>query len=314
MANILQRPMFRRGGSAAKGSGITSGLTERKQYADGPDLNDILAGGDAFGIKAMPTPKSEAEMLTDIRPGIYNLELAKQNRPQQQPTTIPSKQRELEAQMGIIRGLGERMAPTGSEVLEDTMAAIASTTPDDPTKLQTFGQFLGKAGTGALGLKRQREEGRKKFERDATLQVLKNMTDSEKDQLFRYAKEYAKRTGISEDKAYKMFLDRYLRGTPAKGLTTEKLTQDNINRVLGSRKARNLDMGEVNTVAKTLTAMQKGETGGVSGGIISRSAFTGEEGASTAGAEVGRNYINPTDGGIYRYDGKGKFTKVWPSK
>ena len=35
MANILKRPMFRRGGSAAYGVGITSGLEPRKKYQVG---------------------------------------------------------------------------------------------------------------------------------------------------------------------------------------------------------------------------------------------------------------------------------------
>jgi hypothetical protein len=36
MPNILKRPMFRRGGSASYGVGITSGL-ERKKYQEGTD-------------------------------------------------------------------------------------------------------------------------------------------------------------------------------------------------------------------------------------------------------------------------------------
>jgi hypothetical protein len=35
MANILKRPMFRRGGSAAYDVGITSGLGSRKKYQGG---------------------------------------------------------------------------------------------------------------------------------------------------------------------------------------------------------------------------------------------------------------------------------------
>lgn len=311
MPNILKRPMFRRGGSAAKGTGITSGLTERKQYADGPDLNDILAGGDAFGIKALPTPKSEAEMLTDIKPGIYDLELFKKSQ-QQQPTTIPSKQRELEAQMGIIRGLGERMAPTGSEVLEDTAAAIAATAPEDPTKLQTFGSFLSKAGTGALGLKRQREEGRKKFERDATLQVLKNMSKDEKDQLFRYAKEYAKRTGISEDKAYKMFLDRYLKGTPSKGLTTDSIIADRYDKLVedtGSDYYQKSDLAL--NIARTQAAIFKKQAPNAA---VPAPEVNFKDLDSYSKLRPG-TYIDPQTGDIYRIDEQGKeATKVWPTK
>jgi len=43
MANIFHRPMFRRGGSAAYGTGITSGLDQpRARYADGPDEEGVV--------------------------------------------------------------------------------------------------------------------------------------------------------------------------------------------------------------------------------------------------------------------------------
>ena len=35
MPNILKRPMFRKGGSAAEGTGITTGLTNRQNYSEG---------------------------------------------------------------------------------------------------------------------------------------------------------------------------------------------------------------------------------------------------------------------------------------
>ena len=34
MANILKRPMFRRGGSVAEGTGITSGLTPKRGFVN----------------------------------------------------------------------------------------------------------------------------------------------------------------------------------------------------------------------------------------------------------------------------------------
>ena len=212
--------------------------------------------------------------------------------------------------MSAIEGT---MKPTTGEVIDDTMAAIASTAPDDPTKLQTFGQVLGKAGAAARGLEKEREKSVREFRKEAGLQILKNMTSQEKDQLFRYAKKYAETTGIPVEEAYKIFLNRYLQGTPSKGLTKERLFQANLDRVAGSRKARNLTMGEQQTVADVLTKMQT-DSSVPKAGIISRNAFKSKKGAVDAGAEVGMKYINPQDGGIYTYDGDGKFTKIWPSK
>ena len=320
--------MFRRGGSAARGTGITSGL-ERQGYKTGmfvqPGISEETIK-ERIGNKYDPDGSialSRSNTITGITKDLTKkpLEVINKRAMQtQQKESPPRTPGELQQQLEVISQMKERFQPTTGDVIDDTMAAIASTAPDDPTKLQTFGQFLAKAGAGATGLRRQRQEQIDKFEKDATLQMIKNLSKDEKDQLFRYANERARLLNIppekrsTQDKQRLQFLERYLKGTPAKGLTSERLTQDNINRVLGSKKGRRLDMGEVNTVASTLTKMQKGETGGISGGIISRNAFTGEEGATSAGAEVGRNYINPTDGFIYRYDGKGKFTKVWPSK
>ena len=43
MANDFKRPMFRRGGSVANGTGITSGLDQpRAKYADGPDEEGVV--------------------------------------------------------------------------------------------------------------------------------------------------------------------------------------------------------------------------------------------------------------------------------
>ena len=311
MPNILRRPMFRKGGSVAYGTGITSGLEERKQYANGPDIRDIFAEETVSGFEPMPTPKSEAEMLTDIRPGeVYDPELYKKSR--QSAETFDPRQDEVLQQMGIMSAIEGSMEPTGEEVVSDTMAALASTAPDDPRKLQSLGQVLGKAGAAARGLEKERESKRQEFRKEAGLQILKNMTSEEKDQLFRYAKKYSEETGMPLNEAYKLFLDRYLQGTPPKGLTEEQLYQTNIDRYMDSVRRANIDDAQV--VARTMTKIQKGQTGGISGGPIEASAFKSKKGAEDAGAEVNRNYINPRDGKIYRYDGEGTFTQVWPSK
>ena len=54
MPNILNRPMFRRGGSAAEGTGITSGLTNRRAHYDdgatqaGTQQSDLLGNTDQY--------------------------------------------------------------------------------------------------------------------------------------------------------------------------------------------------------------------------------------------------------------------------
>ena len=60
MNRVLQRPMFRIGGSA--GTGITSGLDQpRKQYANGTQMPNFQMGGlpgflTGFGLNLLATP------------------------------------------------------------------------------------------------------------------------------------------------------------------------------------------------------------------------------------------------------------------
>tara|TARA_S200002703_G_scaffold27209_4_gene23303 strand:- start:2209 stop:3159 length:951 start_codon:yes stop_codon:yes gene_type:complete len=316
MPNILKRPMFRKGGSVAYGTGITSGLEERKNYQFGGmnkdgvmigEMGGIGPGGVVEELITDPTRK-----LTDAEAEKIALSQLEQEANQPILPEIDPRRDDVLQQMGIMSAIEGAMEPTGEEVVADTMAALASTAPDDPTKLQTFGQVLGKAGAAARGLEKEREKGIREFRKEAGLQILKNMTSEEKDQLFRYAKKYSETTGMPVEEAYKMFLDRYLQGTPAKGLTEEQLYQTNIDRYLKTIRRPNIE--DAQTVARTMTKIQKGQTGGISGAPIEGGAFKDEKGAVDAGAEIGRNYINPRDGKIYRYDGKGKFTQVWPSK
>jgi len=168
MPNILRRPMFRKGGSVAYGTGITSGLEERKQYANGPDIRDIFSEETVSGFEPMPTPKSEAEMLTDIRPGeVYDPELYKKSR-QQSAETFDPRQDEVLQQMGIMSAIEGTMQPTGQEVVSDTMAALAILPAPEWSKkiTKSLGQVLGKAGAAARGLEKERESKRQEFRKE----------------------------------------------------------------------------------------------------------------------------------------------------
>jgi len=321
MPNILKRPMFRRGGSVAYGTGITSGLEERRNYQEGGfTLNPSMEGYEQGGTmdprkitEELTKGVTEEQILESIKPGIYDRELYEKS---QQPMT--PDMRNMEAQMGVVRGIEESMRPTGREEVADVMASIAATSPDDPTKLQTFGQVLGKAGAAKRGLEKKREEGLQQFRREAGLQVLKSMTDDEKDQLFRYAKEYAKRTGMSEADAYKLFLDRYLQGTPPKGLTRENLIAGYQKQLLDN-PGLTYGAGDALTVARTQAEIFKNKAPVANPSPVK--IYGNEADAKDfKGYRPGEKVINPEDGGIYTFDGmdetgtKAKFTKVWPTK
>jgi len=298
--------MFRKGGSVAYGTGITSGLEERKQYANGPDIRDIFAEETVSGFDPMPTPKSEAEMLTDIRPGeVYDPELYKKSRSAE---TFDPRQDEVLQQMGIMSAIQGTMEPTGEEVVSDTMAALASTAPDDPRKLQSLGQVLGKAGAAARGLEKERESKRQEFRKEAGLQILKNMTSEEKDQLFRYAKKYAETTGIPVEEAYKMFLNRYLQGTPPKGMDYRVRELDLRDKLTEPRsKGGGYGYSQIQgaNIAKVQRAIEE------SGGKI-KPANYGPKDGNYSKLPSGR-YIDPDTATIILWDGKTK-KQVWPSQ
>ena len=229
MANILKRPMFRRGGTASENVGITSGLGERRNFATGTTLEDIMpkrpegARGTAtdyiFGpdleelfknmssssktepeitIKKEPVieesiiedPKSETEELTDIsklteitKDPIMDPDLMRIRRDQSFMDNRISEdlgQDNLEEVLSEDKTATEAgyFTPTNESIkseLEDIFAGLAASTPDDPQQLQSYAQVLGKAGTIAGGLRRERAAKDKAFQQEVLLAQLKNL-------------------------------------------------------------------------------------------------------------------------------------------
>jgi len=319
--NILKRPMFRRGGSAAKGTGITSGL-ERQNYQDG----DLVSPGRILGpIKPSGTitpgvpPVSTQGTITDISEELIKKPLETTRvMPRPEKESPPRTPGELEQQIKIINQMKERFQPTGTDVMDDTMAAIASTTPDDPTKLQTFGQFLGKAGTAATGLRRQRQEAVDKFEKDATLQVLKNLNEDEKNQLFRYANERARILKIPEgqrtarDEQRLIFLERFLRGsTVDKTMTNERIAYDQYKQMTQSEASPYYGRDrEANNISKTRALIINEQAPNANTPDNPDTNFSDLD--TYKDLRPGK-YIDPQTGHIYRIDTQGEeATKVWP--
>jgi hypothetical protein len=200
------------------------------------------------------------------------------------------------------------MEPTGEEVISDTMAALASTTPDDPRKLQSLGQVLGKAGAAARGLEKERESKRQEFRKEAGLQILKNMTSEEKDQLFRYAKKYAETTGIPVEEAYRMFLNRYLQGTPPKGMDY-RVRELDLRDTLTKPRAQGGGYGYNQIQGANIASVQRAIE--ESGGKI-KPANYGPKDGDYSKLPSGR-YIDPDTATIILWDGKTK-KQVWPSQ
>ena len=195
MPNILKRPMFRKGGSASDGVGITSGL--RKNYAEGTP-------------KILEYDEEKGYSIEDLQDAGLVRTGGKQTTPQTTGNTQSTYNTLSDPSFDIIRKTYEEMMPTRETTISDFLTALGATSPKDATKLQTFGQVLSQAGTTATGLRQQREDKATTFKTEAIKEVVKNLTAGEKDQLIRRAKEYARLNNIPEDQAINMFLSKLL--------------------------------------------------------------------------------------------------------
>ena len=269
MADILKRPMFRKGGSASDGVGITSGLTSRQNYEVG-------------GAGIVP----------------------------------------------VIEEQYQAMRPKRSENIGNFIMALGATAPNDPTKLQTFGQVFSKAGAATSAMREAKEAEARKFKAGATQKLIENLSQPERDQLIRRAKEYARLNNIPEDEAINMFLKQAY-GKSGDGYLKYYSPQVRIERLIEKyTDDDDLDFSEggAKRVAQVVIAARDGN---LPENIQPK--FQGpidQEGALVPSDQEGivefrdrdnvdefyyiRNkiYVNPDDGQLYEYIGDGQFEKV----
>ena len=320
MPNILKRPMFRKGGSTSDGVGITSGL--RKNYAEGTPKNLEYDEEKGYSIK-------DLEDAGLVRTG------GKQTSPQTTMNTAGNAQTSYntlsDPSFDLIRSRYEELKPTRKTNLQDLITAFGATAPEDATKLQTIGQVLSKAGTTATGLRQQRETTAEAFKSGALTEVLKNMTAPEKDQLIRRAKQYARLNNIPEDQAINMFLSKLLEsggsdylkdyspevrarqigeklaedGFTSSGSFQEQITAGNIWQLWESKQ---LPQQAQETLSATTYPNDL---------VVDPESGTAEFNPDKKGINQSRyvpnkSYVNPSDGGIYLYEGDGQFKKLYP--
>ena len=320
MPNILKRPMFRKGGSTSDGVGITSGL--RKNYAEGTPKNLEYDEEKGYSIK-------DLEDAGLVRTG------GKQTSPQTTMNTAGNAQTSYntlsDPSFDLIRNRYEELKPTRQTNIQDLITALGATAPEDATKLQTIGQVLSKAGTTATGLRQQREATAEGFKSTALNEVLKNMTAPEKDQLIRRAKQYARLNNIPEDQAINMFLSKLLQtggsdylkdyspevrarqigeklaedGFTSSGSFQEQITAGNIWQLWESKQ---LPQQAQETLSATTYPNDL---------VVDPESGTAEFNPDKKGINQSRyvpnkSYVNPSDGGIYLYEGNGQFKKIYP--
>ena len=142
MPNILNRPMFRRGGSAAEGTGITSGLTNRRAHYDdgatqaGTQQSDLLGNTDQYInpvlIAANYNPNSGIsydQYLLNSQPGGLASNL---NVP---PNVLHN----------TFQDIKNQILPSTKQSLSNALGAFGASGADVPAGAkQTWGQAFGK--------------------------------------------------------------------------------------------------------------------------------------------------------------------------
>jgi hypothetical protein len=319
MPNILKRPMFRKGGSTSDGVGITSGLSKRQNYAE------------AGAAKNLEYDEEKGYSIKDLEDAGLVRTGGKQTTPQTTGNTQSTYNTLSDPSFDLIRSRYEELKPTRKTNVQDLITAFGATAPEDPTKLQTIGQVLSKAGTTATGLRQQREATAEGFKSNALTQVLKNMTAPEKDQLIRRAKQYARLNNIPEDQAINMFLSKLLQtggsdylkdyspevrarqigeklaedGFTSSGSFQEQITAGNIWQLWESKQ---LPQQAQETLSATTYPNDL---------VVDPESGTAEFNPDKKGINQSRyvpnkSYVNPSDGGIYLYEGDGQFKKIYP--
>ena len=204
MPNILKRPMFRRGGSAAYGAGITSGLEPRKKYQEGTD------------------PYEDTSLNMNLENYPYDTEV---NMQENVKFNIPSSQGIVSAMGG--KGMGanttanqtmeayadsiqRRLQPTDKEKVLDYLTAFGATA-GSPLELQTWGSSLGKAAVNYQNLVGPKEQAAKKAGADIYTSLLKGSLTKEKLYLYQQqAQDLAKVRNIPYNDALKIVLAKEL--------------------------------------------------------------------------------------------------------
>ena len=320
MPNILKRPMFRKGGSTADGVGITSGLSTRQNYAE------------AGVAKNLEYDEEKGYSIEDLQnAGLFRTG-GKETTPQTTTSNTQTSYDPLsDPSFDLIRNRYQELLPTRETSLQDLVTALGATAPEDATKLQTIGQVLSKAGTTAAGLRQQREATAEGFKSAALTEVLKNMSAEDKDQLIRRAKIFARLNNIPEDQAVNLFLSKLLEtggsdylkdyspevrsrqigeklaedGFTSPGSFQEQITAGNIWQLWESQQLPQ-------QVQETLSA-----TTYPNDLVVDPESGTAEFNPDKKGINQSRyvpnkSYVNPSDGGVYLYEGNGQFKKIYP--
>jgi hypothetical protein len=227
MANILKRPMFRRGGSTSYGVGITSGLEPRKKYQEG--TNPYEGTSLEMNIEDYPY-NTEIDMQEDVSyniPSGEGIVSAVSGMGADGKNQGMTSSQTMEAYANAIQ---KRLQPTDKEKVLDYLTAFGATGAESPTSLRTWGSALGKAAANYQGLVGPKETAAKKAGADVYTALLKGSLTKEKLYLYQQqAQDLAKVRNIPYNEALKVVLAKELGAKDKSEDIIEKIAQGKVS-------------------------------------------------------------------------------------
>jgi hypothetical protein len=311
MPNILKRPMFRRGGSAAYDVGITSGLEPRKKYQGGTDPYEDTSLD--MNLEDYPYD-TEIDMQENVKynipsgKGIVSAAGGKGTRPD-----ITANQT-MEAYADAVQ---KRLQPTDKEKVLDYLTAFGATgATDNPAALRTWGSALGKAAANYQNIVGPKEQAAKKAGADVYASLLKGSLTKEKLYLYQQqAQDLANVRGIPYNEALKIVL--------AKELGAKDKSEDIIEKIAQGKVSAGIDYPSARAEAEIEYKITRDPTyaqqiKGRFKGSISPNKFMPDANGNyvlmnpqqKSNIRVNDVYVDPNTKKLYYFDGK----KLVPTK
>jgi len=310
MANILKRPMFRRGGSVAYDVGITSGLGSRKNYQKGTDPFEDTSLD--MNVEDYPYD-TEIDMQENVKynipsgKGIVSAAGGRGTRPD-----ITANQT-MEAYADAVQ---KRLQPTDKEKVLDYLTAFGATGGESPTSLRTFGSSLGKAAANYQNIVGPKEQAAKKAGADIYTTLLKGSLTKEKLYLYQQqAQDLANVRGIPYNEALKIVL--------AKELGAKDKSEDIIEKIAQGKVSAGIDYPSARAEAEIEYKITRDPTyaqqiKGRFKGSISPNKFMPDANGNyvlmnpqqKSNIRVNDVYVDPNTKKLYYFDGK----KLVPTK
>ena len=231
MPNILKRPMFRRGGSASYGVGITSGL-ERKKYQEGTDPYENTSLD--MNIEGYPY---DQEVSGNMEENVsFNIPSGRSQTGADTESVMKSQIPTMEAYADVVE---KRLRPTDKESVFDFLTSIGAAGAGSPTSLRTFGSVFGEAAKNYQNINAPKVQAAKKAGADVFNSLLKGSLTKEKLYLYQQqAQDLAKVRNIPYNEALKIVLAKELGAKDKSEDIIEKIAQGKVSAGIDYPSAR----------------------------------------------------------------------------